>query len=275
MSAYSTRQLAALLDLPPKRIRALARAALLEPARDSRGHLLFSFQDLVLLRTAKALLNAHGSARRIRRAMRNLGLQLGEGKPLCSVRMHLQGSDLLATAGNTTWAPESGQTLFDFSHRREKGSVEPIATPAASAAESSEPSAEEWFELGLALEQSGAVSDAEAAYRRAFAVDPAHVDSRINLGRLRHQARALEEAAGLYRQALALDPSHAIAHFNLGVVLEDGGEIEAAIETYQCAAALDPKLGEAHYNLARLFELRGDERSALRHLASFKRIKDA
>lgn len=271
MTPYSTRQLAALLDLRPERVRALARTSLVNPHRNARGHLRFSFQDVVLLRAAKDLLGA-GDARRVWRALRSLGRQLGERRPLCSIRMSLRGPQLLASAGNTTWIPESGQTLFDFTGAP-AGDVEPLAVRAAARAVRSEPTAEEWFELGVALERTGADGDAEAAYRRAFAVDPAHVDSRINLGRLRHAADALDEAKELYGQALGIEPGHAIAHFNLGVVLEDSGDSGRAIEAYRRALEIDPQLGEAHYNLARLYELCGDQQSALRHLASYMRLR--
>jgi tetratricopeptide (TPR) repeat protein len=276
MSSYSTRQLAALLGMPAERIRALARTALVAPRRTPRGHLRFSFQDLVLLRTAKSLLNGNRNARRVWRALRSLGRQLGASRSLSSIRMQLQGSELLATAGRTTWHAESGQTVLDFSRAGSAATVEPLAPRAAARAGRAarrEPSAEEWFELGIALEQTGTAGEAEAAYRRAFEIDPAHVDSRINLGRLRHAAEALEEAEALYREALGLAPGHAIVHFNLGVVLEDRGTLDEATKMYERALALDPTLAEAHYNLARLFELRGDERAALRHLSSFKRLQ--
>lgn len=276
MSPYSTRQLAKLLDMPAERIRALARTALVEPRRTPRGHLRFSFQDLVLLRAAKDLLSGNCNARRVWRALRSLGRQLGEGGSLSSIRMQLQGSELLATAGSTTWHAESGQTVLDFSRSGSAATVEPLATRAAARvarAACPEPRADEWFELGIALEQTGTAGEAEAAYRRALEIDPAHVDSRVNLGRLRHSAEALGEAEALYREALVLAPGHAIAHFNLGVVLEDRGALDEATKMYEHALRLDPTLAEAHYNLARLFELRGDEQAALRHLSSFKRLR--
>lgn len=272
MRAYSTRQLASLLGVQPDRVRAWARTVRIEPDRTPRGHLRFSFQDLVLLRTAKHLLSAQQGARRTWRALRNLARQLGSGRPLSSIRVRFVGPELLASAGSTTWDPESGQTLLDFS--REHGTkVAPLRRRAAPRAPR-QPTAEEWFELALALEQTGGAAEAEAAYRQAIAADPSHVDARINLGRLRHAAHVLGEAETWYRQALELDPDNAIAHFNLGVVLEDRGAFEDAIEMYKRALALDGTLGEAHFNLARLYEQSGDEQSALRHLSSFKRLED-
>ncbi|HEU4618389.1 MAG TPA: tetratricopeptide repeat protein [Gammaproteobacteria bacterium] len=272
MSAYSTRQLATLLDVRPDRVRAWARAGLVAPDRTPRGHLRFSFQDLVWLRTAKRLLCVEGNARRIWRALRKLGRQLRDGRPLCSIRMRFEGSELLATAGSMTWDAETGQALFDFSP--EPASNVARLQPRPPAPAPAKPTAEEWFELGIALEQSDAPAEAESAYRQAILTDPRHVDSHVNLGRLRHAAHALEEAESLYRRALELDAAHAIAHFNLGVVLEDRGALDEAMSLYKRALALDPTIGEAHFNLARLYEQSGDEQSALRHLSSFKRLED-
>ncbi len=275
MRAYSTREVAELLGVAPERIRTLARTVLKGAARDPRGRLRFSFQDIVLLRQAQRLLSANRHRRRIWRAMRTLQQQC-DGRPLSSIKLRLEGANVLISSSNTTWNCESGQTQFDFSagqsqpttsvslaERRSSARAAPLAS-----------SADDWFELGIALESDGETIDAEAAYRNALRVDTSHVDSRINLGRMRHAAGALEDAEALYREAIALSPQHGVAHFNLGVVLEDTGSTDDAMRQYQAALASDPPVAEAHFNLARLFELRGDQRAALRHLSSFKRMKD-
>lgn len=272
MKAYSTREVADLLGIAPERVRALARTVITEPQRDGRGRFVFSFQDIVLLRTAQGLLS-DGDPRRVWRAMRTLGRQL-DGRPLSSIRMRIEGRDVLVTASNTTWNPESGQTLFDFSGEPRGERVSLAERRSAALASRLAKSADDWFELGIALESVGATLDAEAAYRNAVRVDETHVDARINLGRMRHAAQALVEAESLYRQALALAPGHGVAHFNLGVVLEDKGVPDEAMAEYRAALDCVPPVPEAHFNLARLHEQRGDSQAALRHLASFKRLED-
>lgn len=273
MKAYSTREVAELLGVAPARVRALARTVIAEPARDERGRLRFSFQDIVMLRQAQSVLNGHAHPRRAWRAIRTLGQQLGT-RPLSSIKIRVEGRDVLVSASNTTWNPESGQTLLDFSGEARAESVSLAERRSAVLASRLAKSADDWFELGIALESVGATLDAEAAYRNAFRVDTQHVDSRINLGRMRHAAQALAEAESLYREALSLSPEHGIAHFNLAVVLEDKDEIDSAMAEYHMALECEPPVAEAHFNLARLFEQRGDQRAALRHLASFKRLKD-
>jgi tetratricopeptide (TPR) repeat protein len=273
MRAYSTREVAELLGVEPERVRSLARTVIAAPAKDERGRLRFSFQDIVMLRQAQGLLNGNGHPRLVWRAMRTLGRQL-EGRPLSSIKMRVEGRDVLVSAANTTWNPESGQTLFDFSVDAAASSVSLAERRSAALASRLAKSADDWFELGIALESVGATIDAEAAYRNAFRVDKSHVDARINLGRMRHAAQAFTEAEALYREAIGLSPEHGVAHFNLGVVLEDRGLSDEAMAAYRVALECKPPVAEAHFNLARLFEQRGDQRAALRHLASFKRLKD-
>ena len=69
MRPYSTRQIAELLGISPARVRSLAQRKFLAPSRDESGQLRFSFQDLVLLRTANGLLEAGVQPRRVWRAL--------------------------------------------------------------------------------------------------------------------------------------------------------------------------------------------------------------
>jgi DNA-binding transcriptional MerR regulator len=105
---------ASLLELSPAQIRACVQAGFVKPQAGPRGEMLFSFQDLVLLRTAKALLAARIPRRRIRIALENLHAQLPQGQPLTAVRISAQGDQVIARDGGDAWYPESGQTLLDF-----------------------------------------------------------------------------------------------------------------------------------------------------------------
>src|SRR5204862_2119019 len=52
--------------------------------------------------------------------------------------------------------------------------------------EGAPPTADDFFQLGCSLE-SGAADAARAAYERALALKPTHVDAHVNLGRLLHE----------------------------------------------------------------------------------------
>src|SRR2546422_780531 len=82
MSGYGAREVAKMLGLSLGQVRAYVRAGFLEPTRGPRGELRFSFQDLVLLRTAQGLVSARIAPRRVRSALRKLKERLPEGRPL-------------------------------------------------------------------------------------------------------------------------------------------------------------------------------------------------
>jgi tetratricopeptide (TPR) repeat protein len=272
MRVYSTREVKELTGISTSRIRSLVRAGLIEPQRTPRGRLRFSFQDLVLLRTAKELAAAKIGSRRAWRALKTLAEQLPPGRPLSSLRIVLDGDRVLVRERDSAWEPESGQIVLDFSLKQLTEKVAPLVRLAVADAAPVTRSAEEWFEVGLELEQVGANSEAEMAYRQALLAEPEHTNAMVNLGRLRHGERALKEAEVLYRRALGLEPRHSIARYNLGVVLEDQGAYAEAIETYRVASELDPGAPDVHYNLARLYEHQGDRQAAIRHLAAFKAL---
>jgi tetratricopeptide (TPR) repeat protein len=272
MNAYSTREVADLLGLSPARVRALVRAGVVTPGHDDKGRPAFSFQDLVLLRTAKGLGDANVPARRITKTLRALSSQLPTDRPLSAVRVQIDGDRVIVRDSNSSWEPESGQRVLDFSIRELGENVAPLARDTVQRALRSASSADDLFHGALESEQIGATADAEAAYRAVLESEPAHVAARINLGRLRHAAKALDEAERLYREALELDPNHPTARFNLGVVLEDRGATGEAIEAYREAARLDPRVADVHFNLARLYQQAGDQQAALRHFSRFKAL---
>ena len=72
MKSYTTRDVARLLGLSEAQVRSQARVGYLFPDRGARNAYRFSFQDLVLLRAARALTEARVAPRRIHRALRAL-----------------------------------------------------------------------------------------------------------------------------------------------------------------------------------------------------------
>ena len=272
MKAYSTREVAGLLGIPTGRVRSLVRSGVISPRSGEKGRLEFSFQDLVLLRTAQGLADAKVKPRRILSALRALAQQLPADRPLSGVRVQVDGERVIVRDASTAWEPQSKQTLLDSDVQEVGEKVAPLARDSVQRALRSAANAEELFEAALESEQIGENSAAEAAYRRVLETNFDHVAARINLGRLRHAARALDDAERLYREALALDPNHPTARFNLGVVLEDRGATSEAIAEYLEAARLDPRVADVHFNLARLYQQAGDEQAALRHFSRFRAL---
>ena len=104
---YSTQQVADLIGIKPDRIRHYVRRKLLRPARSERGHYRFSFQDVVLLRTAKGMTDAAISIRQTNRALAKLQTDLKSVSSLSSVRIYAHGMRSLFV--KTTTGRESGQ----------------------------------------------------------------------------------------------------------------------------------------------------------------------
>ncbi len=280
-AAYSTRHVASLLGMPEGRVRSFVAAGFLDPVRGARGAWRFTFQDLVILRTAKELDEAGIPPHRVRTALARLRDQLPRGRPLAAVRVTAEGGQVVARDGREVWEPQTGQRPLpyrDFERFAGFAVAElaeraaPLGRDAVAAAEERRDlDAEDWYELGYELEAS-AVGDAKTAYRRAVGLDPTHADAHLNLGRLLHEEGDLAAAEEHYRQAVAHRPRDATAWYNLGVVLQDRGRPAEALTAYQRALAADPALADAHFNLAGLHSQLGDRAAALRHLKSYKAL---
>ncbi len=266
MSGYGSREVAKMLGLSVGQVRSYVRAGFLEPARGPRGVLLFSFQDLVLLRTAKGLVSARIAPRRVRSALRKLREQLPEGRPLRGVRIRAEGDRIVVGDGGERFEPESGQALFDFDTAEVAREVAPLVRRAPF-----EGDASEWYERGCDLEEAAPL-DARAAYGRAIELDPGHADAHVNLGRLLHEAGDASDAADHYRKAIEAQPGHSTAAFNLGAALEDLRLPDEAALAYRLALQADPSCADAHYNLAILYERKGDAALALRHLRTYRKL---
>jgi tetratricopeptide (TPR) repeat protein len=274
LRGYSSKDVAKLLGLTVAQVRAFARDGFLTRARAGGGHdLQFSFQDLVILRTAKALVAARIPTRRIRRALKKLRHELPRGRSLAELRIVAEGDRIVVSDGYSAWNPESGQLSIDFAVADLASRAAPIARRTAQAARRAEGDfdAAAWYELGLELEAVAPV-EARDAYRRALELDAHHADAHVNLGRLLHEQGLVEEAERHYRQALRDSPDHATAAFNLAIALEDLDRSADAIEAYRTALATDPRLADAHYNVARLYEKVGKKAAALRHLSIYRRL---
>src|SRR5919202_65904 len=75
-SGYSTKDVAALLGLSASQVLSYVRAGFLAPVQGPRGEYYYSFQDLILLRTAKGLLASRVPRRRVEPRVRPGGPRL-------------------------------------------------------------------------------------------------------------------------------------------------------------------------------------------------------
>jgi len=294
---FSLSETARILELPAARLRALARAGFLAPQRGPIGPLSFGFQDLLLLRTTRGLVEAGVPMRRIRRMWASLRQQLA-AVPLTSITVHADGEEIVATDGRGSWRPDSGQVLLNFetSEIAERaadlpgpgrrriatgadlapvGAANPAAGDAPPAASAERRlSAEEWYEIGCELEPTSPERACEA-YERALALDPLMAEAHVNLGRQLHVAGERGRAEPHYREAVKLDPDDPTPHFNLGVLLEELGRRDEAVLAYRQAIVRDPDFADAHCNLGLLLESIGSRQEAIRHLMAARQLMDS
>lgn len=242
----------------------MARAGILNPHRGPRREYRFGFQDLVLLRSARTLLDAFVSRRRVHRALRQLVRQLPAGRTASQVRLIVEGCSIVAHDGDSAWRTDDGQLVLDFVVPG-LVSVEPLSPPGTVGED-----AESWYQRGLDLEPFD-VPGAKQAYREAIACNRDHAGAHVNYGRLVQQD-APAVAIGHYRKALDADPCHATAAFNLGTALEASGQVAEAIAAYRQSLSLNPALADAHYNLSLLYQQTGHKLAALVHLKRYREL---
>ena len=268
---YGVREVERLLHLSRGTLRALVVAGFVTPARGPRNAWLFSFQDLIVLRTAQALSDAQVPQRRITRAMKELRRQLPESMPLSGLAIGAVADRVVVREGSSRWQAESGQYLLEFGGDPDAGSLE-VVEPAKAAAPPANPrSAQDWFDRAWALERRDARAALDA-YARAVAADPTHLDARINWGSFLHENARHAEAERVYRDALEVLGSEPVLLYNLGVLLEDMNRKVEASQAYASALRSNPALADGHYNLALLYKALGRPRDAIRHMAQYRKL---
>ena len=112
-ATYTLKRVQELLDLPRSVITGLVADGFVRPARGPRNEYRFSFQDLLLLRTAHALSQANIAPRKILRALARLRGELPADLPLTDddLRKIDEGASRITPSGER-YAPQQ-QRLID------------------------------------------------------------------------------------------------------------------------------------------------------------------
>jgi tetratricopeptide (TPR) repeat protein len=305
-STFTLRRVQAMLGLSRHIVAGLIEAGFVTPTRGQRNEWRFTFQDLMLLRTAHTLQAQRIAPRRIVRSLTRLKSKLPAELPLTGLRITAIGADVAVRDRSGQWQSDSGQLLMDFDVAPVAGSVTILdrkgeciagqarndratagqtrdnkATAGQARADNSAADAKDRhcgsdpqsiFERALLLEATNPAA-AEAAYIRALARVPDLEDAYLNLGALWDAAGRYSELVRLSDTALQHCPGSALLHFNRGVALDHLERLEEAAASYERSLALDPTLADAHFNLAQLHQQAGDERGALRHYSAYRRLQ--
>ncbi|MGH9904387.1 MAG: tetratricopeptide repeat protein, partial [Pyrinomonadaceae bacterium] len=192
---------------------------------------------------------------------------LPESMPLSGLSICAVADRVVVKEGGNRWQAESGQYLLAFEGDPADGSLSVIERSEARP----QPTAENWFDAGVALESKD-TDGALLAYERAVAVDAAFLDAHIYLGSLLHEGGHLCEAERVYRDAIKACGSDPTLLYNLGVLLDDMNRKTEAMEAYKAALRVNPALADCHYNLALLCEELKKPKEAIRHMAQYRRL---
>ena len=214
MHYYGVRDVERLLRLPRSTIRALMDAGFVSPARGPRNAWLFSFRDLIVLRTAQALAAANVPRQRITRSVRELRRHLPETMPLSGLSICAVGGRVVVKEGARRWQADSGQYLLAFEGDPESGMLSVIDAR---------------INLGRLLHESGRLGEAERAYRSAIAACGSDPVLLYNLGVLLDDMARKAEAMDAYEGALRADPEFADCHYNLALLCGELGRPREAI----------------------------------------------
>jgi len=295
MPSYTVQDVERVLRLSRSTIRGLVDAGFVKPERGARRAYRFSFRDLIVLRAARALIDAKVPRRRICRSLEDLRRHLPEAMPLSGLSICAVGDRVVVRDGTARFQADNGQYLLGLDVTLENGVLHVVdrpetvtqssqingaahsshsdaARPPRSAPGAPAPkTAEQWFNEALELEVADSRA-ARGAYEHAVSIDPQHVASWINWGRLLHEQGATKEAAKVYLRAIDQCGRDPLLLFNHGVLLEDLGKTGDAIEAYHAAIEEDPDLADCHFNLARLYEAMGKPQHAIRHLGQYRRL---
>lgn len=271
MTHFTTRDAAKIVNLPEQQVRSCVRSGFLSPSRGPGRRLRFSFQDLLLLKTTKGLLDSRVPMKRIRRMLASLKRQLPDDQHLTSLTIYADDGRIVAWDGSARWQPDSGQFLFSFDVQTVAKQVALPRPPAAVPTPVPGRTAQEWFQLATELEASSP-QEAQRAYHQALDLDPTLADAHVNLGCLYQEAKKPVQAEAHYRAAMRHAPADPIPHFNLAALLDDLGRADEAIRSYRQAIDRDPKSADAHYNLGLLYERLGKRSEAIRYLSKARAL---
>jgi tetratricopeptide (TPR) repeat protein len=103
--------------------------------------------------------------------------------------------------------------------------------------------------LGRALEKQQRFTDAEAAFRQVFTMQPRNADAHGGLADVLLAENRFAEAAAAYRTYLQLSPGNAAAYGNLGRALVGMDRVPDAAQAFEQAVTIVPRNPDARMNL--------------------------
>jgi tetratricopeptide (TPR) repeat protein len=123
--------------------------------------------------------------------------------------------------------------------------------------------ADAYYALGLNYRDWGQFDDEIAAYKNVIRLRPDYANAYDRLGQRYVQLKKYPEGIEAFRQLIMLKPGDAGAQNNLGEAYAAATRNDEAVETFRQAIRLKPDFGKAYYNLGKTFLARGERDAAI------------
>ena len=119
------------------------------------------------------------------------------------------------------------------------------------------------FALGLVYRDWGKPDDEIQAYKQTIRLRPDYTVAYERLGSRYLKSKKFNEAIEVFRQLSALKPGDAVAPNNLGEAYFELNRLNEAMESFRQSIRLKPDFGKAYYNLGRCLLAMGNRDAAL------------
>jgi tetratricopeptide (TPR) repeat protein len=124
-------------------------------------------------------------------------------------------------------------------------------------------SADAYYALGLVYRDWGHADEEIQAYKQAIRLRPDYTSAYERLGARYLRSKKFPEAIEAFRQLTVLKPGDAIAPNNMGEAYLELNRLNEALESFRQSIRLKPDFGRAYYNLGKCFLAMGNRDGAL------------
>src|SRR5687767_835012 len=124
-------------------------------------------------------------------------------------------------------------------------------------------SADAYYALGLVYRDWGKADDEIYAYKQAIRLRPDYTGAYERLGSRYMKSKKFNEAVDVFRQLATLKPGDAIAPNSLGEAYVELKNYNDALESFRQSIRLKPDFGKAYYNLGKTLLAMGNRDAAL------------